>query len=162
VRIATLTAEPIDESVARRITGAGSQQLDGIGDVAAELMEDAQIRLLLINGTPSALETACQRAAARLEHVDQAKRPRARLHAMLQFALCLGEAGNSDYGHRVLSWPLKTCAALDLSQVLLDEGPRMLRLVNDAVDAKEFSSADPTTAANVRDFVSNLVEKSSV
>jgi serine/threonine-protein kinase/serine/threonine-protein kinase PknK len=162
VRIATLTAEPIDESVARRITGAGSQQLDGIGDVAAELMEDAQIRLLLINGTPSALETACQRAAARLEHVDQAKRPRARLHAMLQFALCLGEAGNSDYAHRVLSWPLKTCAALDLSQVLLDEGPRMLRLVNDAVDAKEFSSADPTTAANVRDFVSNLVEKSSV
>jgi serine/threonine-protein kinase/serine/threonine-protein kinase PknK len=162
VRIATLTAEPIDESVARRITGAGSQQLDGIGDVAAELMEDAQIRLLLINGTPSALEAACRRAGARLEHVDQAKRPRARLHAMLQFALCLGEAGNSDYAHRVLSWPLKTCAALDLSRVLLDEGPRMLRLVNDAVDAKEFSSADPTTAANIRDFVSNLVEKSSV
>ena len=125
-------------------------------------MEDAQIRLLLINGTPSALETACRRAGARLEHVDQAKRPRARLHAMLQFALCLGDAGNSDYAHRVLSSPLKTCAALELSQVLLDEGPRMLHLAKDAVDAKEFSSADPTTAANVRDFVSNLVDKSSV
>jgi serine/threonine-protein kinase/serine/threonine-protein kinase PknK len=162
VRIATLTAEPLDESVARRITSAGSQQLDGIGDVAAELMEDAQIRLLLINGTPSALETACRRAGARLERADQAKRPRARLHAELQFALCLGEAGNSDYAHRVLSSALKTCAALELSQVLLDEGPRMLRLAKDAVDAKEFSSADPTTAANVRDFVSNLVEKSSV
>jgi serine/threonine-protein kinase/serine/threonine-protein kinase PknK len=161
-RIATLTAEPLDESVARRITGAGSQQLDGIGDVAAELMEDAQIRLLLINGTPSELETACRRARARLEHVDQAKRPRAGLHATLQFALCLGEAGNSDYAHRVLSSALKTCAALELSQVLLDEGPRMLRLAKDTVDAKEFSSADPTTAANVRDFVSNLVEKSSV
>jgi ATP/maltotriose-dependent transcriptional regulator MalT len=162
VRIAALSGEPIDESVARRITSADSLQLDGIGDVAAELMEDAQIRLLLINGTPSALETACRRAGARLEHVDQAKRPRARLHAMLQFALCLGEAGNSDYAHRVLSSALKTCAALELSQVLLDEGPRMLRLAKDAVDAKEFSSADPTTAANVRDFVSNLVEKSSV
>jgi serine/threonine-protein kinase/serine/threonine-protein kinase PknK len=162
VRIAALSGEPIDESVARRITSADSLQLDGIGDAAAELMEDAQIRLLLINGTPSALETACRRAGARLEHVDQAKRPRARLHATLQFALCLGEAGNSDYAHRVLSSPLKTCAALELSQVLLDEGPRMLRLAKDAVDAKEFSSADPTTAANVRDFVSNLVEKSSV
>jgi ATP/maltotriose-dependent transcriptional regulator MalT len=162
VRIAALSGEPIDESVARRITSADSLQLDGIGDVAAELTEDAQIRLLLINGTPSALETACRRAGARLEHVDQAKRPRARLHAMLQFALCLGDAGNSDYAHRVLSSPLKTCAALELSQVLLDEGPRMLHLAKDAVDAKEFSSADPTTAANVRDFVSNLVEKSSV
>jgi len=91
-----------------------------------------------------------------------AKRPRARLHATLQFALCLGEAGNSDDAHRVLSSALKTCAALELSQVLLDEGPQMLRLAKDAVDAKEFSSADPTTAANVRDFVSNLVEKSSV
>ena len=38
----------------------------------------------------------------------------------------------------------------------------MLRLAKDAVDAKEFSSADPTTLANVRDFVSNLVETSSV
>jgi serine/threonine-protein kinase/serine/threonine-protein kinase PknK len=162
VRIAALSGEPVDESVARRITSARTQHLDGIGDVAAELMEDAQIRLLLINGTPSALETACQRAGARLEHLDQAKRPRAHLLAMLQFALCLGEAGNPDYAHRVLSSALKTCAALELSRVLLDEGPQMLRLAKDAVDAKEFGSADPTTAANARDFVSNLVEKSSV
>ena len=96
VRIAALSGEPIDESVARRITSAGSQQLDGIGDVAAELMEDAQIRLLLLDGTPSALATACRRARARLEHVDQSKRPRAHLHATLQLALCLGVAGNSD------------------------------------------------------------------
>ena len=33
VRIAALSGEPIDESVARRITSRGSQQLDGIGDV---------------------------------------------------------------------------------------------------------------------------------
>jgi serine/threonine-protein kinase/serine/threonine-protein kinase PknK len=162
VRIAALSGEPVDESVARRITSARTQHLDGIGDVAAELMEDAQIRLLLINGTSSSLERACQRAGARLDHLDQAKRPRAHLHAMLQFALCLGEAGNSDHAHRVLSSALKTCAALELSRVLLDEGPQMLRLAKDAVEAKEFSSADPTTAANARDFVSNLVEKSSV
>ena len=62
VRIAALSGEPIDESVARRITSWSSQQLDGISDVAAELMEDAQIRLLLLDGTPSAFATACQRA----------------------------------------------------------------------------------------------------
>ncbi len=162
VRIAALSGEPIDESVARRITSAGSQQLDGIGDVAAELMEDSQIRLLLIDGTPSALDEACKRARARLDHIDQSKRPRAHLHATLRLAHCLGAAGNPDEANRVLSPALRTCAALGLSRLLIDEGPQMLRLAEDAVVAKEFSSADPTTSANVRDFVSNLVETSSV
>ena len=62
---------------------------------------------------------------------------------MLQLALCLGEAGNSDYAHRVLGSALKTCAAFEFSQVLLDEGPRTLRLAKDAVDAKnQFGGSD--------------------
>ena len=162
VRVAALSGEPIDESVARRISSAGSQQLDGIGDVTAELMEDSRIRLLLMDGTPAAVATACRRARARLEHVDQSKRPRAHLHATLQIALCLGVAGNTDEAQRVLSSALRTCAALELSQVLLDEGPQMLRLAKDTVVADEFSSADPTTSANVRDFVLSLAETSSV
>ena len=71
-------------------------------------------------------------------------------------------AGDTDEAILVLSSALRTCAALGLSQLLIDEGPQMLRLAKDAVDAKEFSSADPTTPVNVRDFVSNLVEISSV
>ncbi len=90
------------------------------------------------------------------------KRPRAHLYATLQSALCLGVAGDTDEAHRVLSPALRTCAALGLSQLLIDEGPRMLRLARDAVDAKEFTSSDPTTPVNVRDFVSNLVEISGV
>jgi hypothetical protein len=162
VRIAALSGEPIDESVARRITSARTQHLDGIGDVAAELMEDSQIRLLLIDGMPAAVSEACKRARARLDHVDQSKRPRAHLHATLQLALCLGVAGNTDEAHRILSSALRTCAALELSRVLLDEGPQMLRLAKDTVVADEFSSADPTTSANVRDFVLSLAETSSV
>ncbi len=162
VRVATLSGEPIDESVARRISSAGSQQLDGIGDVTAELMEDSSIRLLLMDGTPAAVATAGRRARSRLEHVDQSKRPRAHLHATLQLALCLGVAGNTDEAHRMLSSALRTCAALELSQVLLDEGPQSLRLAKDTVVADEFSSADPTTSANVRDFVLSLAETSSV
>ena len=162
VRLAAMSAEPIDESVVRRITSAGSQQVDGIGDVAAELTEDSQIRLLLIDGTPSALATACRRARARLEHADQSKRPRAHLHATLQFALCLRVAGHSEEANRVLSSALRTCAALGLSRLLIDEGPQMLHLAKDAVVANELSWADATTSANVRDFVLSLGETSSL
>ena len=162
VRIAALSGEPIDESVVRRITSWSSQQLDGVSDVAAELMEDAQIRLLLLDGTPSAFATARQRAQGRLERIDLRKRPRAHLYATLQSVLCLGMAGDTDEAIRGLSPALRTCAALGLSQLLIDEGPQMLRLARDAIDAKEFTSPDPTTPVNVRDFVSNLVEISGV
>jgi serine/threonine-protein kinase/serine/threonine-protein kinase PknK len=162
VRLAAVSGEPIGESVARRIASLSSQKLDGISDVAAELIEDAQIRLLLLGGTPPAFAGACQRAQRRLERVDRRKRPRAHLYATLQSVLCLGTAGDTDQAILVLSSALRTCAALGLSQLLIDEGPEMLRLAKDAVDAKELSSPDPTTRVNIRDFVSNLVEISSV
>ncbi len=158
VRLAAMSCEPIDESVARRITSANSQQLGGIGDVAAELIEDSQIRLLLIDGTPSTFAAARQRAQGRLERVDLRKRPRAHLCATLQSVLCHGVAGDTDEAILVLSSALRTCAALGLSQLLIDEGPQMLRLARDALDAEEFNPPDPTTPVNVRDFVSNLIE----
>jgi len=140
VRIALRSGEPIDESVALRITSS---------------MEDVQIRLLLIDATASALATACQRAGARLEGVNQSKRPRAHLQATLQLALCLGMAGNTDEAIRVLSPALRTCAALGLSQLIVDEGPQMLRLANDTV-------VDPSAPASIRDFVQSLAETSNV
>jgi ATP/maltotriose-dependent transcriptional regulator MalT len=158
VRLAAISAEPIDESVAQRITRAGSQPLDGIGDVAAELTEDSQIRLLLIDGTPSALATACQRARARLEHVDQGKRPRAHLHAAVQLALCLAAAGDTDEAQHILAPALRTCAALGLRQLLIDEGPRMLRLAKECVTQTYSSLADDAVTANIRDFALHLAE----
>jgi serine/threonine-protein kinase PknK len=154
VRLAAMSGEPIDDSVAQRIVSTGPQQ--------PEFIEDAQIRLLLIDGTGSSLEAACRRARARLEHVDKSKCARAHLNATLQLALCLGVAGSIDEAQRVLAPALRTCAALGLSRLLLDEGPQMLHLVKDAADAKELSSEGPMTSANVRDFVSNLFEASSV
>ena len=159
VRLATMSAEPIDESVARRITSTGSQPLDGIGDVTAELTEDSQIRLLLIDGTPSALATACERARARFEHVDQGKRPRAHLHATVQLALCLAAAGDSDQAQHVLTPALRTCAALGLRPLLIDEGPPMLRLAKECVTQTDSSLAAEPVPANIRDFVLNLTEK---
>jgi serine/threonine-protein kinase/serine/threonine-protein kinase PknK len=159
VRLAATSGEPIDEAVARRITSSGSQPLDGIGDVAAESTEDSQIRLLLIDRTPSALATACQRARARMEHVDQGKRPRAYLHATIQLALCLAAAGHTDEAQHVLSPALRTCAALGLRQLLIGEGPQVLRLAKACVTQTESSSADDAVTANVRDFALHLAEK---
>jgi ATP/maltotriose-dependent transcriptional regulator MalT len=156
VRLAAMSTEEIDERLAQRVMGQGAQPLDGIGDDTAELREDSQIRLLLNDGSHSALNAACQRARAQLGHVDQDKRPRAHLGARLQLALCLAVAGDTDEAQRVLAPALRTCAALGLSRLLIDEGPQMLRLAQDTAGTDEFSSADPTSKS-VQDFVSNIV-----
>jgi hypothetical protein len=142
--------------------GQGTQALDGIGNTTAEFNEDAQIRLLLVQGQSSTIGEACNRAGARRDHLDQRKRPRAYLQATLQYALCLAIAGNSDEAQRVLAPALRTCAALGLSRLLIDEGPQMLLLATDTVVADAFTAADPTTSANVREFVSSLAATSTV
>jgi ATP/maltotriose-dependent transcriptional regulator MalT len=162
VRSATMSTEGIDESLAHRVRSQGVQALDGTGDVTAELREDSQIRLLLGDGQPSALTAACTRARARVDHVDQHKRPRAHLQATLQYAFCLAVAGNTDQAQRVLAPALRTCAALGLSHLLIDEGPQMLRLAKGAVVAGEFGPTDATTSESVRDFVLGLAETSTV
>src|ERR1700757_957141 len=161
VRSATMSTEGIDESLAHRVRSQGVQALDGTGDVTAELREDSQIRLLLGDGQPSALTAACTRARARVDHVDQHKRPRAHLQATLQYAFCLAVAGNTDQAQRVLVPALRTCAALGLSRLLIDEGPQMLRLAQDTAVQTEGEVADATTSANLRGFVLNLEEPSS-
>jgi serine/threonine-protein kinase/serine/threonine-protein kinase PknK len=159
VRLAAST-EGVDPSLAARVMAHGAQMLDGIGDVTTEFREDAQIRLLISDGQPSALSAACDRARARLDHVDQSSRPRAHLHATLQYALCLGAAGNTGEAQRVLVPALKTCAALGLSRLLIDEGPTMLRLAHDTAVGPQDEFGDATAAATVGDFVLKLEETS--
>lgn len=156
VRLATMSNQGIDERLAQGVMGQGTQLLNGIDRDTAELREDTQIRLLLNDGSPSALTAACERARARLGHVDQDKRPRAHLDATLQLALCLALVGDTDEAQRVLAPALRTCAALRLNRLLIDEGPQMLRLAQDTAATDEFSSADPTSKS-VQDFVSNIV-----
>jgi hypothetical protein len=161
VRLAA-SSQDVDTALAQRVRSQGAQALDGIGDVTAEFREDAQIRLLLVDGGSSALAEACSRARVRLDHIDQRKRPRAHLRASLQLAYCLAVAGNSTEASRVLGPVLRTCAALGLSRLLLDEGPMMVRLAQETVAEDEFSSADPAMAENVRDFVLRLAETPAV
>jgi hypothetical protein len=46
--------------------------------------------------------------------------------------------------------------------VLIDEGPQMLRLAENTVEADEFATADLKTSDNVRDFVLGLYETPSL
>ncbi|KZS54402.1 hypothetical protein A4G26_18400 [Mycobacterium kansasii] len=154
VRLAAMSTEEIDEGLAARVMGQSAQALDGIGYETAELREDSQIRLLLRDGSHSALSAACERARAQLGHVDQGKRPRAHLGATLQLALCLSIAGETHEAQRVLAPALRTCAALRFSRLLIDEGPQLLRLAQDTAATDEFSSSDPASKC-VQDFVSS-------
>lgn len=79
--------------------------------------------------------------------------PRAHLRASLRLAGCLAPAHRDEESVRVLRPVLKTCAALGLGQLIVGNGPSMLRL---APRAAEDVAADTTTAACVRDFVSGL------
>jgi ATP/maltotriose-dependent transcriptional regulator MalT len=162
VRMAGASGHDIDVSLAQRVRSRGAQALDGIGDVTAELREDSQIRLLLISGESSALADACSRARIRRDHIDQRKRPRAHLRASLQLAFCLASAGRREEASQVLAPAVRTCAALGLSRLLLDEGPMMVRLAKETVAEDEFSSTDPAMAENVRDFVLALAETPTV
>lgn len=159
VRMAMLSGQPVDEAVLQRVVGPVAHQAEGIDDVTAELIEDSQIRLLLIDGTPSALASACRRARARWERVDQDRRPRAQLLATIQLALCLArsdEADSTDEAQRILAPALRTCAALGLSRLLVDEGPLLVRLAQDTAAAGALGSTDTITAANIRTFVLGL------
>jgi hypothetical protein len=71
-------------------------------------------------------------------------------------------AGKSGEAQRVATPALRTCAALGLTRLLIDEGPQMLRLTKDTAESDEFSSADPTTSQGVRDFVLSMAEASTV
>jgi serine/threonine-protein kinase PknK len=162
VRVAGASGHDIDVSLAQRVRSQGAQALDGIGDVTTEFREDSQIRVLLVEGESSALADACSRARIRRDRIDQRKRPRAHLRASLQLAFCLTSAGRREEASQALAPALRTCAALGLSRLILDEGPMMVRLAKETVPEDEFSATDPAMAENVRDFVLALADTPTV
>ncbi|BBZ55864.1 serine/threonine-protein kinase [Mycolicibacterium phocaicum] len=154
IRVAALSGKEIDSALTRRVMAYGVQDLDESRDLTAEFREDAQIRLLLRDGQPAALASACERARARLDHTDKLQRPRARLQARVQYAQCLAAAGQDEKAQWVLAPALKTCAALGLSRLLIDEGPAVLRVAHDV--AVGWETVDVATAAGISDFVHQL------
>jgi len=154
IRVSALSGNEVDQALARRVMAHGAQELGESGDLTAEFREDAQIRLLLLDGRPQALAAACARANARLDHIDKLQRPRAHLQATIQYARCLAAAGADEKAQWALAPALKTCAALGLSRLLVDEGPAILRVAHDI--AVGWETVDPATAPDISDFVHKL------
>jgi serine/threonine-protein kinase/serine/threonine-protein kinase PknK len=154
ISVATLSGNEIDKTLARRVMAHGVQDCVERGDLTAEFREDAQIRLLLLDGRPAASTSACERARVRLDNTDKLRRPRAHLQARIQHARCLTVAGLDEKAQWVLAPALKTCAALGLSRLLVDEGPVMLRVARDV--AAGWETVDVATAADISDFVHKL------
>ena len=77
----------------------------------------------------------------------------------IQLALCLDAAGNADKAQHAVAPALRTCAALGLSQLLIDEGPQMIRLAKECVTQTDRASADDAVSANVREFALLLAEQ---
>nr|WP_255456894.1 hypothetical protein [Mycolicibacterium sp. CBMA 361] len=153
VRMAATSEREVDESLAHRYLAHGIQPLD-TGDIIAELREDVQIRLLLLDGRPTALDAACDRARTRVDHIDKSNRPRAHLRATIQYALCLAMTGKDVKARWILAPALKTCAALGLSRLLIDEGPVLLRVAHDI--AVGWETVDAATAVDITDFVHKI------
>ncbi|WP_155930284.1 serine/threonine-protein kinase [Mycolicibacterium sp. CBMA 234] len=153
VRMAATSEREVDESLAHRYLAHGIQPLD-TGDIIAELREDVQIRLLLLDGRPTALDAACERARTRVDHIDKSNRPRAHLRATIQYALCLAMTGKDVKARWILAPALKTCAALGLSRLLIDEGPVLLRVAHDI--AVGWETVDAATAVDITDFVHKI------
>ncbi|MGW5106069.1 protein kinase domain-containing protein [Nocardia sp. NPDC004123] len=77
---------------------------DGIATLTAELNEATAIRLLLREGTPAQIASACDRATKLCKSIAPTRRPRAGLEAQLLVASCQAASGQIE-GERTHSYP---------------------------------------------------------
>ncbi|RZL74247.1 MAG: hypothetical protein EOP32_35185 [Rhodococcus sp. (in: high G+C Gram-positive bacteria)] len=103
----------------------------GVARVTADLDENSAIRILLTDPTPARLDLAGHRAAALVQSIAAADRPRAALEATLLHAQCLAVAGQTDQAMHVLAPAAATCARHGLTRPLIDAGPDIVALLRD-------------------------------
>ncbi|MGW3540593.1 protein kinase domain-containing protein [Nocardia niigatensis] len=90
--------------------------------VTAELDHDSAIRLLLRDGTRTAVDLACRRAHRLVEVIKTQNRPRAQLIAELLYASCLTAAGDPESAAEYLEPALTRCAENGLIRLVVDTG----------------------------------------
>ncbi|MFE3055779.1 hypothetical protein [Nocardia sp. NPDC059239] len=93
---------------------------DGIATPTTELNEATTIRLLLREGTPAQIASACDRATKLRKSIDPTRRPRAGLEAQLLVASCQAASGQIEAGKSTLVPALATYVDLALLRPLRD------------------------------------------
>ena len=122
---------PVGEDIRTRLMTSSRYrpQSDGIAAITSELDEDSTIRLLLSQKSSDSVEQACARAKDLVLGIESQGRPRALMRAQLLLAMCLSAAERFTEARSVLAPVAAKCAELGLTQILLDEDPRIANIL---------------------------------
>ncbi|MFC9355178.1 hypothetical protein ACFTZB_01155 [Rhodococcus sp. NPDC057014] len=115
---------PLDPTTRARLRHARPRELgrDGITEVCSQLDEDSTIRLLLADGSNTAIAEALARSRAMVGRVAQQGRPRALLAWKGLEVCCLAATGRLEEAERSIASVVSRCASLGLPRILLDAG----------------------------------------
>ncbi|MGW4340771.1 protein kinase domain-containing protein [Rhodococcus koreensis] len=125
----------------------------GVAQIAAEQNEHAVIRLLLSDPTSAHLDDACDRAAALVQTIGAAQRPRAILEATLSHVNCLAVAGRAIQARRLLARAAATCARHGLLRPLIDAGPAIMPTLTALADEQRTGSSTSTLPIVSEEFL---------
>jgi len=102
----------------------------GVGEITAQLHDEAEIRGLLAD-QPG---LACERAQAWVRRLEHQRRPRALLQANRLLVAALSAAGWTDDAKHTLARIAAQCADRGMTRFLLDGGPRVVALLDELRD----------------------------
>lgn len=112
----------------------------GVGEITAQLHDEAEIRGLLAD-QPG---LACERAQAWVRRLEHQRRPRALLQANRLLVAALSAAGRTDDAKHTLARIAAQCADRGMTRFLLDGGPRVVALLDELRDDLHGGGWGPT------------------
>ncbi len=112
----------------------------GLGEITAQLRDEAEIRGLLAD-QPG---LACERAEAWAQRLQHQRRPRALLQANRLLVAALSAADRTDDAKQTLAQIAAQCADRGMTRFLLDGGPRVVALLGELRDDLHSGGWRPT------------------
>ena len=125
----------------------------GLGEITAQLRDEAEIRGLLAD-QPG---LACERAQAWVRRLEHQRRPRALLQANRLLVAALSAAGPTGDAKQTLAHIAAQCADREMTRFLLDGGPRVVALLGELRDDLHSGHWSPTWPAIAVAFLDTMV-----
>jgi serine/threonine-protein kinase PknK len=127
----------------------------GLGEITAQLRDEAEIRGLLAD-QPA---LACDRAQAWVHRLEHQRRPRALLQANRILVACLSAAGRTDEAKKTLAHIAAQCAERGMIRYLLDGGPRVVALLVELRDDLRSGRWEPIWPPIPPAFLDNILSE---
>jgi serine/threonine-protein kinase PknK len=125
----------------------------GLGEITAQLHDEAEIRGLL-EDQPA---LACERAHAWVQRLEHQRRPRALLQANRLLVAALSAAGKTDDAKQTLAHIAAQCADREMTRYLLDGGLRVVALLRELREGLHSGHWKPTWPAIPVAFLDTIV-----